>query len=179
MDSKEHQVGRKQEPVRIVSVLPTRIWIENGMFGDRAVMLQHEGMEAFVYAVFNYRYCYTDNASTFRAAENLARSLGATDPIEHKQRALASGSQEQRSTEFHEDDLGMRVMPIEFAKRSPDLASSVQIAAQIRNLALEEAAVACETRAHSYRYATDPWVYEHISEAELCAAAIRAAKEQG
>ena len=68
--------------VTVVEILPTQIWIENGMFGDRSVVLQHQGMEPFVYARFGYNYAYTSNAGTWDAAQKLALSLGATEPIE-------------------------------------------------------------------------------------------------
>ena len=42
----------------------------------------------------------------------------------------------------------------------------------------EACAKVCEGRADSYKYATDPWAHEHISEANTCAAAIRARGEQ-
>jgi hypothetical protein len=74
------------QTVTIVEILPTKIWIESGMWGERAVMMQHEGDEPFEYAVFNYNYRYTSNAGTHRAAEELARSLGAVGEIEHKSR---------------------------------------------------------------------------------------------
>jgi len=76
------------EPIK-VTVLQASIWIENGLFGERAVMVQHEGCDPFEYAVFNYAYGYTDNASTLRAATNLALSLGATEPIEMRSRKLS------------------------------------------------------------------------------------------
>ena len=41
----------------------------------------------------------------------------------------------------------------------------------------EACAKVCEKRADSYKYATDPWAHEHISEANSCAAAIRARGE--
>lgn len=72
----------------IVKVMPTKIWIESGMFGERVVVLQHEGCEPFDYAVFGYDYRYTSNAGTLAAAEALARNLGATEPIEHRHREL-------------------------------------------------------------------------------------------
>ena len=46
----------------LVEILPTQIWIENGICGDRSVVLQHQGMEPFVYARFGYNYAYTSNA---------------------------------------------------------------------------------------------------------------------
>ena len=70
----------------LVEILPTKVWIENGMMGERVVMLQHEGCEPFEYCVFNYDYRYTSNACTAIAAENMARFLGATDPMEHRSR---------------------------------------------------------------------------------------------
>jgi hypothetical protein len=73
-----------------VTILPTAIWIENTIFGQRIVVAQHEGMDAFDYAVFNYRYGYTDNASTERAAIQCALSIGANEPVEIRQRAPAS-----------------------------------------------------------------------------------------
>lgn len=72
----------------IVKVMPTKVWIESGMLGERVVVLQHEGCEPFDYAVFGYDYRYTSNAGTLAAAEALARNLGATKPIEHKHREL-------------------------------------------------------------------------------------------
>ena len=42
----------------------------------------------------------------------------------------------------------------------------------------EACAKVCEERADSYKYATDPWAHEHISEANTCAAAIRARGEK-
>lgn len=77
------------EQVTIEEVLPTRIWIESGMCGERAVMMQHKGWPAFEYAVFHYDYAYTSNSGTHEAAENLARSLGAAGPIEHTSRELS------------------------------------------------------------------------------------------
>ena len=71
--------------VTVVEILPTQIWIENGMFGDRSVVLQHQGMDPFVYARFGYNYAYTSNAGTWDAAQKLALSLGATEPIEVRQ----------------------------------------------------------------------------------------------
>ncbi len=72
----------KIQKVILVEILPTQIWIENGMFGDRSVVLQHQGMEPFVYARFGYDYAYTSNVGTWDAAQKVALSLGATEPIE-------------------------------------------------------------------------------------------------
>lgn len=68
----------------IVEILPTRIWVESSVWGSRSVMLQHEGCEAFAYCTFNYDYRYTSNAGTWAEAHDMARRLGAEEPIEHR-----------------------------------------------------------------------------------------------
>ena len=78
-------VAEGQQPV-VVHMLETKVWIENDLFGGRHVVLQHEGCDPFTYASFFYDWRYTSNSSTLSAAESLARSLGAVDPIEHKHR---------------------------------------------------------------------------------------------
>jgi hypothetical protein len=76
--------------VTVVKVYPTRIWIENGIGGERIVVVQHEGCDPFDYAVFGYDYRYTSNAGTWEAAHSLALSLGATEPVETRQRGLGA-----------------------------------------------------------------------------------------
>lgn len=72
--------------VTVVKMLPTRIWVESGMMGERVVVLQHEGCEPFDYATFGYDYRYTSNSGTWDAARSLAIALGATEPVEQRQR---------------------------------------------------------------------------------------------
>lgn len=72
----------------IVEILPTAIWIESDMMGGRSVMLQHQGCEPFEYARFGYDYRYTSNGGTRAAATELAKQLGAVEPIEHRIRDL-------------------------------------------------------------------------------------------
>lgn len=69
---------------KVVKVYPTAIWIEDGWGGERRVVLQHEGCEPFAYATFGYDYRYTSNAGTYQAALDLALSLGASAPVEHR-----------------------------------------------------------------------------------------------
>lgn len=66
---------------QIVKIYPTAIWVDSDFVGDRHVMMQHEGCEPFAYATFHYDYRYTSNAGTWAAAEALALSLGATEPV--------------------------------------------------------------------------------------------------
>lgn len=76
-------------PAKVVEILPTRIWIESDMMGSRHVMVHHEGFgDPFTYATFHYNYAYTSNAGTWDAANNLALSLGATEPVQQRSRGL-------------------------------------------------------------------------------------------
>ena len=92
--TKTHDEPRTVQPsglvgvVEIVSIAPSKIWIESGIFGERAVMIQHEGCEPFEYALFAYDYRYTSNSGTWEAARRVALSLGASEPIEHRNRDL-------------------------------------------------------------------------------------------
>jgi len=70
----------------IVAIAKTSVWCENGIAGERFVVVQHEGCDPFDYAVFNYDYRYTNNSSTIRDATNLAKALGATEPVEFRPR---------------------------------------------------------------------------------------------
>lgn len=77
------------EQVMIVEILPTRIWIESDMMGARHVVMHHQGGdEPFTYATFHYDYAYTSNGGTWEAANTLALALGATEPVEQRQREL-------------------------------------------------------------------------------------------
>lgn len=76
------------ETVQIVEILPTAVWVESDMMGGRSVMLQHEGCEPFEYARFGYDDRYTSNAGTYSAAMELAKQLGAQEPVEQRQRGL-------------------------------------------------------------------------------------------
>lgn len=82
------------QSVTIAEIIPTRVWIEDDFCGSRHVMVQHQwpGQVPFCYCSFHYNYAYTDNASTWRSAEDVARSLGATDPIERRHRGLMDES---------------------------------------------------------------------------------------
>lgn len=74
----------------LVEIVPTKVWIESDLWGARHVMLQHqvEGEKPFCYCTFHYNWRYTSNGGTMAAAEAVARSLGAADPIEHKARPI-------------------------------------------------------------------------------------------
>lgn len=73
--------------VKVVEILPTKVWIESDMMGARHVVMHHQGYgEPFTYASFHYDYAYTSNGGTWDAAHRLALDLGATEPVEQRQR---------------------------------------------------------------------------------------------
>ncbi len=79
------------EPLQVTRILDKKIWIESDFFGDKHVMIKHdhEDFEPFCYCSFYYNYAYTSNSSIRRQAEEIAKLLGATEPIEHRSRPLS------------------------------------------------------------------------------------------
>lgn len=71
-----------------VVIVGKKIWIESDILGARHVMVQHDiqGERPFCYASFHYEYAHTSNSGTLSDAEEVARRLGATDPIEQRHR---------------------------------------------------------------------------------------------
>ena len=95
------------EQVTLVEVLPTRIWIESDMMGARHVVMRHQGFgEPFTYASFHYDCAYTSNGGTWDAANRLALALGATEPVEQRQRELSMPT----ADELREEIKGMQAM---------------------------------------------------------------------
>ena len=91
----------------VVEILPTRIWIESDMMGARHVVVHHKGFgEPFTYASFHYDYAYTNNSGTWDAAHRLALALGASEPIEQRQRDFNFPT----ADELREKIKGMREM---------------------------------------------------------------------
>ena len=82
-------LGAAVPTVKVVEILPTKVWIESDLMGARHVVMHHEGFgEPFTYASFHYNYAYTSNSGTWDAAHRLALQLGATEPVEQRQRDL-------------------------------------------------------------------------------------------
>ena len=73
---------------------------------------------------------------------------------------------------------GCEDMKRRMEKRMQQLESQLQLCQTAVADEREACAKVCEERADSYKYATDPWAHEHISEANTCAAAIRARGEK-
>lgn len=86
----DEALGAPVPTVKVLRILPTRVWIESDMMGSRHVVVQHQGSEApFTFASFHYDYAYTSNAGTWEAARRLALSLGATEPVEQRLRDIS------------------------------------------------------------------------------------------
>ena len=68
------------ETVKLVKVLPIKIWAEKDMFGTVNIKLQHEGLAEFVFLQINYDYRYTDNAHQHELTQRILALLGADVP---------------------------------------------------------------------------------------------------
>jgi hypothetical protein len=65
-----------------------KIWVESDLFGGRHVMVQNESEQPSCHHSFVYDPLRTNNWHIQQAAEDLARALGATDPIECRTRLM-------------------------------------------------------------------------------------------
>lgn len=74
--------------VSIVEIVKPRIWVEIDFFGARHVVIKYDDRELFTYATIHYGYGYNDNSSCEAAAIAIAVSIGATEPVEVRQRPL-------------------------------------------------------------------------------------------
>lgn len=74
------------QTVRVVKIIPSKVWIESDWCGSKHVMRQHEGHEPAQLATVYYCYGHTDNSSTRGMAEMIAKAFGAVEPIEHRHR---------------------------------------------------------------------------------------------
>ena len=75
--------------VEIVKIYPTKYWVEQDIMGSSHIMIQHEGMEPFQYASFNYDYAYTSNAGIHTEVVNMMKRLGVEEKdIDWKSRAF-------------------------------------------------------------------------------------------
>lgn len=74
------------EAIQIVEVFGRKVWVEHDFTGSKYVMVQHDapGSEPFCWCAFAYSYQYTDNATVNREAVEMAKRLGASEPIEFR-----------------------------------------------------------------------------------------------
>lgn len=89
--TREADNTKELDTVEVAKVFKKKVWVEGDFMGDKHVMVQHQaaGCEPFCYCSFFYDYGYTDNATIRRAAEKMALALGAQEPVEFRERALA------------------------------------------------------------------------------------------
>ena len=118
--------------VQIVKVYPTAIWIESDMMGARHVMMQHEGCDVFAYASFHYDYRYTSNGGTWDAANRLAVSLGAPEPVEQRASAALEDMPDDLIASYekgYEDGIATKALPAGVERELRDaLAKVIEIA---------------------------------------------------
>ena len=67
------------QTVEIVKIFPTHYWVESDVLGTKHIMVQHEGMEPFTYASFNYDYAFTDNATIHMQIVNMMKQFGVEE----------------------------------------------------------------------------------------------------
>lgn len=81
------------EPLQVIEIFATKVWIEDDFLGDKHVMVQHQDghSKPFTYCTFFYDYAYTDNATISKTAERMALALGATEPVERRFRTPELG----------------------------------------------------------------------------------------
>lgn len=79
------------ETGEIVKIFERKIWIETDFHGNKHIMVQHQDGESepFCYCSFFCDHRYTSNSSTHAAAENMAKALGAQEPIEDRFRSIS------------------------------------------------------------------------------------------
>lgn len=70
------------EEVKIVEILPTKIWQEKDFMGTVSIKMQHQGMPEFTICKINYDYAYTSNSHQHWLANEIMKLLGAENDNE-------------------------------------------------------------------------------------------------
>lgn len=65
--------------VRILKIYRTQYWVERDMLGSNRIMMQHENMKPFCYAILNYNYAYTSNAGMQEHVIRMMKSFGIAE----------------------------------------------------------------------------------------------------
>ena len=78
---------------KITKTYKKEVWIESDILGTTYVMMKHEDgrSEGFCFCQFHYNYMYTNNAHIHDVATAMAISLGATEPVQHRDREIELG----------------------------------------------------------------------------------------
>jgi hypothetical protein len=67
------------EEVKIVKILPTKIWKDKDFFGTVHINMQHEGMDPFTICKIHYDYAYTSNSHQAWLSDKIIELLGGKD----------------------------------------------------------------------------------------------------
>lgn len=86
---------------KITRVCETKVWIEGDILGSKHVMVQHEGHDPTTYCTFFYDHRYTNNGMIHKAAERVAISIGAKEPVLYERREIEFAPELIESTESH------------------------------------------------------------------------------
>lgn len=64
------------EQVKIVEILPTKIWKEKDFAGVVRIKMQHEGLHEFTICSIDYDYAYTSNSHQEWLSNEIIKLLG-------------------------------------------------------------------------------------------------------
>lgn len=67
------------EEVKIVEIMPTKIWAEKDFLGTVHIKMQHQGMDEFDFIQIQYNYAYTSNSHQAQLTEQILKLLGASN----------------------------------------------------------------------------------------------------
>lgn len=67
------------EEVKVVEILPTKIWAEKDVFGTVHIYMQHQGHDKFEFITMKYNYMYTSNGHQHEMTQAILKLLGAED----------------------------------------------------------------------------------------------------
>lgn len=83
------------ETAEIIKIYEREIWIEEDFTGSKHVMIQHQDgkSEPFCYCTFNYDYAHTNNTTIGRESLQMARRLGAKEPVEFRLRPIEQSNE--------------------------------------------------------------------------------------
>ena len=65
------------QEVKIVEILPTKIWAEKDFLGTVHIKMQHQGMDEFDFIQMQYNYAYTSNGHQHDLTQQILKLLGA------------------------------------------------------------------------------------------------------
>lgn len=67
------------DEVKIVEILPTKVWAEKDFLGTVHIKMQHQDMPEFDFIQIQYDYAYTSNSHQAKLTEEILKLLGASN----------------------------------------------------------------------------------------------------